>query len=376
MCLRLLPTPSRYSRQLYSCLAVNHAWRRVAQTDELWAPLFEKWRLANNERCIGFRPLPPDGEVRVDRTYEMGLHDLFVALGKCKSVYNDYVAFEITLLGNLGVGKTSLLSRFVTGEAATEVPKVFRNATVTTFYNNSADECREVRISLFDTEMWDYGACDPDAVNEPLERHRMWDVAAAQSEDLSFNQGESYYVMRAITLPNTDCFLICFDITDKKSFENVTVKWVQEIKRFMTITPFIIVLCGTKLDQADKRVVSREEGIAVAKGIAAYAYIECSSGTGQNVDRTIACCLDGAFRHLPHHKHQTEVGSGSGQPILHSFGSMSKRSYAAAGVSGSRKNTPHVSPARVSEVRARYREDLDRTLATLGQPIKNPKIYS
>ena len=38
--------------------------------------------------------------------------------------------------------------------------------------------------------------------------------------------------LRPIIYPNTDVFLVCFNITNPDSYNNVREKWVPEIKRY------------------------------------------------------------------------------------------------------------------------------------------------
>ena len=57
---------------------------------------------------------------------------------------------------------------------------------------------------------------------------------------------EEYDPMRPQAYLNTDVFLICFDVGNRASFENVTGKWFPEVRRFMPGTPILVV--GNKID--------------------------------------------------------------------------------------------------------------------------------
>jgi len=46
--------------------------------------------------------------------------------------------------------------------------------------------------------------------------------------------------------PQTNCFLLCYSISSRTSFENVKSKWWPEIRHFSANVP--VVLVGTKLD--------------------------------------------------------------------------------------------------------------------------------
>lgn len=122
----------------------------------------------------------------------------------------------------------------------------------------------------------------------------LWDTAGQ----------EDYDRLRPLSYPDTDCFLLCFTIDDPSSFENIRMKWFPEIKHHCPTAPFIVV--GMKADLRDdertlKRLkkdnlspVTKEDGIALAKEIDAYAYVECSALTQdgvKNVLEEVASCL-------------------------------------------------------------------------------------
>ncbi|KAL6065916.1 Ras-related C3 botulinum toxin substrate 2 [Balamuthia mandrillaris] len=204
----------------------------------------------------------PRKEGRVRPTHHvkwMGLTKR-VVLGKKKKKKKP-VLMKVVVMGNLGVGKTSLVAK-LSGEDGFDpvhpelIPVKFDNRTLRMFYGR-----KEVRVSLWDTEMWD--------TSFSMESYRRKQISEA---------GEDYSQMRLITYLNTDVFLLCFDLTDKLSFEYITSKWVREIFRFAPYTPFVIILCGTKSDRKDERQVSKKDALACAKHIKAYAYVECSTG--------------------------------------------------------------------------------------------------
>jgi small GTP-binding protein len=47
----------------------------------------------------------------------------------------------------------------------------------------------------------------------------LWDTAGE----------ENYNLLRPLSYPQTNVFLVCFSIIDRKSFDNVSIKWVPEI---------------------------------------------------------------------------------------------------------------------------------------------------
>ena len=52
---------------------------------------------------------------------------------------------------------------------------------------------------------------------------------------------EDYDRLRPLSYPQTDVFLICFNVTSPPSFENVKEKWFPEVRHHCPATACIIV---------------------------------------------------------------------------------------------------------------------------------------
>lgn len=123
----------------------------------------------------------------------------------------------------------------------------------------------------------------------------LWDTAGQ----------EDYDRLRPLSYPQTDIFLICYAVTSRTSFENVTSKWHPEINHHAPGVPFILV--GTKSDlrndvdmlqklkKKGMTVVTKEEGEEKKTTLNARACIECSALTQNNLklvfDEAIRCAL-------------------------------------------------------------------------------------
>ena len=95
--------------------------------------------------------------------------------------------------------------------------------------------------------------------------------------------------MRPLSYTDTDCFMICFAISEEESFERIKTKWVQEIRDNCGKEDPRIILVGTKsdfrnnkktietLEKQGKRLVSRDAIAMMAKEIGAKGYSECSA---------------------------------------------------------------------------------------------------
>ncbi|MBA0709524.1 hypothetical protein Goshw_029403 [Gossypium schwendimanii] len=155
-------------------------------------------------------------------------------------------------VGDGAVGKTCLLISYTSNTFPTDyVPTVFDN-----FSANVMVDGQTVNLGLWDT--------------------------AGQ---------EDYNRLRPLSYRGADVFLLAFSLISRPSYENVSKKWVPELRHYAPRAP--IVLVGTKLDLRDDRqfhldypgacTISTEQGLELKKQIGALAYIECSSKTQQNV---------------------------------------------------------------------------------------------
>ena len=102
-------------------------------------------------------------------------------------------------------------------------------------------------------------------------RLQLWDTAGQER----FRSLTSNFFGRA------DGFVLCYDISNRPSFDHV-IGWMRDIK---TRAPpdCDIVLCGNKSDLDNDRVVTTEEGKALAEEYGVQ-FFETSALTGNNVE--------------------------------------------------------------------------------------------
>ncbi|RAL52573.1 hypothetical protein DM860_017267 [Cuscuta australis] len=109
----------------------------------------------------------------------------------------------------------------------------------------------------------------------------LWDTAGQ----------EDYNRLRPLSYRGADVFILAFSLISKASYENVSKKWIPELKHYAPGVP--IVLVGTKLDlREDKQFfvdhpgavpITTAQGEELRKMIGAPSYVECSSKTQENV---------------------------------------------------------------------------------------------
>lgn len=153
-----------------------------------------------------------------------------------RKTFNQY---KIIILGDIGVGKSSLIDRYVSNK--------FNTATI------PGDIVKKKKLELDNQTTVEL------LINDSTEEEKL-------------NKYTKHYFKDAHGA------LIMFDVTNRQSFTNITT-WKEEIK---TNAPSDIVICilGNKADLSSNRVVKFEEVQEIAGD---DLYYEVSSKTGNNV---------------------------------------------------------------------------------------------
>jgi len=109
--------------------------------------------------------------------------------------------------------------------------------------------------------------------------------------------------MRTFSYTNTDVFLVCFSVMSPASFNNALKMWIDEIRQSPSSRTAPFVLVGTKTDlrtsladvellaKSKQKPITREQGERAAKEYGAYAYIECSALTQENLKETFDAAI-------------------------------------------------------------------------------------
>ena len=162
---------------------------------------------------------------------------------------NDYISegnynylLKFIIIGDAAVGKSNLLVRYTSGQFKEE----YQLTIGVEFGSNNV------------------------IISDNTYRIQIWDTAG-QENFRSITR--SYY-------KNTACAIIVYEISNKKSFENIS-SWIEECKNTAPKS-ILMVLVGNKCD-LDNREVTEEEGREFAEKNG-MLFFETSAKTGKNVE--------------------------------------------------------------------------------------------
>jgi len=147
--------------------------------------------------------------------------------------------FKVLLIGDSGVGKSSILLRWVDDEFEEDHP-----ATIGVDFKTKMMSLDSKRINL-----------------------TIWDTAG-QEKFRSLTS--SYY-------RGTHGIILVYDVTKRPSFAALE-HWLNEIQIYATNPDVILLLVGNKIDKQAEREVTREEGQRFARS-KAMLFMECSAKT-------------------------------------------------------------------------------------------------
>ncbi|XP_025902580.1 ras-related protein Rab-37 [Nothoprocta perdicaria] len=154
------------------------------------------------------------------------------------------IGFTVMLLGDSGVGKTCLLTRFKDGAflSGTFI------ATVGIDFRNKVVAVDGVKVKL-----------------------QIWDTAG---QERFRSVTHAYY-------RDAQALLLLYDITSKLSFDNIRA-WLTEIHEYAQ-KDVVIMLLGNKADVSGERAVRTEDGASLAREYG-VPFLETSAKTGMNVE--------------------------------------------------------------------------------------------
>ena len=171
------------------------------------------------------------------------------------------VQFKLIVLGEQGVGKTSMINQFVINKFYSDYrPTLGLSITQQTYAIQGFEE-QGSHINFM-----------------------IWDLAGQRF----FKRVRKHYYQ------NANAAFIIFDVTKPDTFKAIK-KWFDDLRSVMPTIPIIII--GNKTDLKDQIQVTDEEGKKLAKELKA-SYISTSAKTGENVKDTFTMVGIGLFFHL------------------------------------------------------------------------------
>ncbi|XP_059628367.1 ras-related protein RABC2a-like [Cornus florida] len=159
----------------------------------------------------------------------------------------DY-SFKILLIGDSGVGKSSLLLSFISNM---NHPLQDLSPTIGVDFKIKHLTVGGKRLKL-----------------------TIWDTAGQERFGTLTN---SYY-------RGAHGIILVYDVTRRETFTNLSEIWAKEVELYSTNPECIKILVGNKVDRDSERAVTIEEGMALAREHKCL-FLECSAKTRENVLR-------------------------------------------------------------------------------------------
>jgi small GTP-binding protein len=176
------------------------------------------------------------------------------------------INFKIIVIGNSGVGKSSLTIKATTG--------IFKEEFSST-----------LGFQFFSFHV---------KINDKIIKLQIWDTCG---QEIYRSLITNFYRSSALAL-------ICYSVNDIKSFEEIEI-WLKQVK--MNSDPDCkVFLIANKIDLPD-RVVTTEQGIDCKKEHDFECYMETSAKTGVNVKELFVNCALALYKELPKYIKQREI---------------------------------------------------------------------
>jgi Ras family protein U len=134
-----------------------------------------------------------------------------------------------------------------------------------------------------------------------------WILRCIELQFPCFSLQDDFDPLRSLCYPDSDVFLLCFSVINPTSFQNISEKWLPEIRRFCPEAPLILV--GTQSDR--RRDVRQLQELArygqapvpeiqarcLARHINAAMYVETSALTQRDLKEAFDQAIVTALSH-------------------------------------------------------------------------------
>ena len=164
----------------------------------------------------------------------------------------DYI-FKLILIGSSGVGKTSILQRYI--------QKIFND-----------DYTCTIGVDFFMKSL---------KIDDKLIKLQLWDTAGTEK----FKSITTGYYRGA------NAAFIVFDLTSRKSFESVS-EWIENYYKYSNPDyERHVILIGNKSDLKNERIITEDEIDDFVK-LNKIKYFETSAKSGENIDESFLFIAD------------------------------------------------------------------------------------
>ncbi|KAE9590018.1 hypothetical protein Lal_00037662 [Lupinus albus] len=155
------------------------------------------------------------------------------------------LSFKVLLIGDSAVGKSSLILSFISNSVQDIAPTIGV----------------DFKIKLL-------------TVGGKRLKLTIWDTAGQ----------ERFRTLTSSYYRGAQGIILVYDVTRRDTFTNLSEVWSKEVELYSSNQDCAKVLVGNKVDRDSERVVSREEGLALAEELGCL-FFECSAKTRENVDQ-------------------------------------------------------------------------------------------
>ncbi|KAF3441790.1 hypothetical protein FNV43_RR15705 [Rhamnella rubrinervis] len=167
-------------------------------------------------------------------------------MGTSSGQSNSYdLSFKILLIGDSGVGKSSLLASFISNTVDHLPPTIGVDFKI----KHLSVGGKRLKLTIWDT--------------------------AGQ---------ERFRTLTSTYYRNAHGIILVYDVTRRDTLTNLSEIWTKEVELYSTNQDCVKIVVGNKVDRDSERAVSRDEGIALAKELGS-SFIECSAKTRENVEK-------------------------------------------------------------------------------------------
>ncbi|KAJ4829838.1 Ras- protein RABC2a [Turnera subulata] len=157
----------------------------------------------------------------------------------------DY-SFKVLLIGDSGVGKSSILLSFISDSVHHDL-----SPTIGVDFKVKMLNVGGKRLKL-----------------------TIWDTAGQ----------ERFGILTSSYYRDAHGIILVYDVTRRETFANLSDTWAKEVELYSTNRDCVKILVGNKVDRESERAVSREEGLALAQEHKCL-FLECSARNRENVQQ-------------------------------------------------------------------------------------------